>query len=482
VHAAVLAWPIGSHTAARGGDLLARVLADVDRLDTAVSEKLAGLVREGLVAIALAAYLVRLDPALAAGSFLAAPLVAAALTAFGRRARSAGRRAQAELGTLASVFQEGVTGVRVVKAFRMEGSERSRFAAAVGRLRAANLSALRVAAASPPLMEMLGGAAAAGVFLVGSSRIGDGRMTVGGFTSFLTTLLLLYTPVKKVSNANHFLQGSLAAAERIFEVLDAPREAVGEPEGEKLGAPRDAIRLEDVWFRYADDWVLRGVDLEIPAGKVTALIGPSGGGKSTVASLLLRFADPTRGRLTWDGRDLREIGLATLRDQVALVPQEIVLFHDTVARNVAGGREDVSRAALAAAVTAARAAEFVGALPQGYETVLGERGESISQGQRQRLAIARALVRGAPLLILDEATSALDRGTERGVQEAIDARPAGTTVLLIAHRLNAVEHADQIVVLDDGRVIEAGPRQDLARRPGAYARMRRSFLQLGDGA
>lgn len=482
VHAAVLAWPLGSHSAARGGDLLARVLADVDRLDTVVSEKLAALVREGLVALALAAYLLRLDPLLAAGSFLAAPFVAAALTAFGRRARTAGRRAQAELGTLASVFQEGVAGLRVVKAFQMEGSERSRFAGAVDRLRNANLGALRVAAASPPLMELLGGAAAAGVFLVGSSRIGEGRMTVGGFTSFLTTLLLLYTPVKKVSNANHFLQGSLAAAERIFEVLDAPREGAGGPYGERLGAPRVAIRLEGVWFRYAEDWVLRGVDLELPAGKVTALIGPSGGGKSTVATLLLRFAEPTRGRITWDGRDLREFNLATLRSRVALVPQEIVLFHETVASNIAAGRTDAARAAVVAAATAARAAGFVEALPGGYDTVLGERGETISQGQRQRLAIARALLRGAPLLILDEATSALDRGTEREVQEAIDGRPEGTTVLLIAHRLSAVEHADQVVVLDGGRVIEAGPRRELAGRPGVYNRMRRSFMQTGDGA
>jgi subfamily B ATP-binding cassette protein MsbA len=473
--AASLHWPLARYADRRTGDLLSRVLADVQQLDTAVSEKLGALARESLVLLGLAAWLVYLDPALALGSALAAPLVLLPLSAFGRRVRREGRRAQAHLGDLSACLQEEISGIRAVKAFGMEEYEAGKFARFSRRLVSANLRALRAAALTPPLMELVGGIAAAAVFLYGSGRIADGRMTVGGFTSFLTTLLLMYTPVKKISNAHMVLQHSLASAERVFEVLDlAPEPGLDRP-GVAVEAPRQGIRFEDVWFRYRDEWVLQGVDLLLPAGKVVALVGASGAGKSTLANLLLRFHEPDKGRITWDGIDLARTELGDLRRRIALVSQETILFHDTVERNIAYGREDLSPEQIRAAACAANADAFIRSLPEGYREVVGERGERLSAGQRQRLAIARAVVKAAPVLILDEATSSLDVETEAEVQGALDRLMARRTVLLIAHRLSTVRRADRILVLEGGRIVETGDHQDLLRRQGVYARMHRRF-------
>ena len=355
----------------------------------------------------------------------------------------------------------------------MEGFEEGRLAGICRNLVRTNLRAIRTSALTPPLMELVGGVAAGVVFLYGSSRISAGEMTVGGFTSFLTTLLLMYTPVKKISNANSFLQQSLAAAERVFELLDIPSETASRAGDLRVGAPERGIRFEGVWFRYDEEWILRDVDLTLAAGKVMALVGVSGVGKSTLANLLLRFFEPQRGRILWDDVELRRTSLSSLREQIALVTQETILFHDTVERNIAYGREDVSPEEIERAARIANAYGFIQDLPQGFRTVIGERGERLSRGQRQRIAIARAVLKRAPVLILDEATSALDVETEEEVRVALDRLIERRTVLWIAHRLSTIRRADQIVVLQDGRVTETGRHRDLLAQSGTYARMHR---------
>lgn len=476
VQAAVLRWPLASYAGRRTGDLLARALADVQQLETAVSEKLGSLAREGMVLVGLTSWLIYLDPGLALMSLLAAPVVVFSLSSFGRKVRRESRTAQARLGDLSARLQEEIAGIRVVKAFGMEDSEARRFAGVSRDLVAANLRAVRAAALAPPLMELVGGVAAAAVFWYGSGRVGGGVMTVGEFTSFLATLLLMYTPVKKMSNAHMVLQHALASAERVFEVLDRPQEAGLQEEGVLLAAPETGIRFENVWFRYQDEWVLRDVSFVLPAGKLVALVGVSGAGKSTLADLLLRFHQPQRGRITWDGVDLAQVSLRGLRAQISLVSQETVLFHDTVERNISYGRSDVTEAEVRAAAEDANADGFIRRLPKGYQEVVGERGERLSVGQRQRLAIARALVKRAPVLILDEATSSLDAETENQIQQALDRLIMRRTVLLIAHRLSTVRHADQILVLEDGGIIEKGDHHALLRNRGAYARMHRVAL------
>ncbi len=477
VQASVLRWPLASYAGRRTGDLLARVLADVQQLQTAVSEKLGSLAREGMVLLGLTAWLIYLDAGLALTSLLAAPVVLFSLSSFGRRVRRESRTAQARLGDLSARLQEDISGIRAVKAFGMEDSEARRFAAVSRGLVAANLRAVRAAALAPPLMELVGGFAAAAVFWYGSGRIGGGGMTVGGFTSFLATLLLMYTPVKKMSNAHMVLQHALASAERVFQVLDQPQEpGLAARPGVLLTAPEDGIRFENVWFRYEEEWVLRDVSFFLPAGKLTALVGASGAGKSTLADLLLRFHEPQRGRITWDGVDLARASLPGLRAQISLVGQETVLFHESVERNIAYGRSDVSADEIRKAAQAANADGFIRRLPKGYQEVVGERGERLSVGQRQRLAIARALVKGAPVLILDEATSSLDGETESQIQEALDRLMLRRTVLLIAHRLSTVRRADRILVLEGGGIIEAGDHHSLLQSQGAYARMHRVAL------
>lgn len=476
VQGAVLRWPLASYTGRRTGDLLARVLADVQQLETAVSEKLGSLAREGMVLLGLTGWLIYLDPGLALTSLLAAPVVVFSLSSFGRKVRHESRIAQAKLGDLSARLQEEISGIRAVKAFGMEDSEAGRFAAVSRALVAANLRAVRAAALAPPLMELVGGFAAAAVFWYGSGRIGDGGMTVGGFTSFLATLLLMYTPVKKMSNAHMVLQHALASAERVFQVLDQTQEPGLRQPGVLLTAPEEGIRFENVWFRYEEEWVLRDVSFFLPAGKLVALVGASGAGKSTLADLLLRFHEPQRGRITWDGVDLARVSLPGLRAQISLVSQETILFHDSVERNISYGRSDVSEAEIRKAAQDANADGFIRRLPNGYQEVVGERGERLSAGQRQRLAIARALVKGAPVLILDEATSSLDGETESQIQQALDRLMLRRTVLLIAHRLSTVRRADQILVLEGGGIIETGDHHSLLQSQGAYARMHRVAL------
>jgi subfamily B ATP-binding cassette protein MsbA len=340
----------------------------------------------------------------------------------------------------------------------------------------------RAVSALPPVMEFVGGIAAIGVLWFGSREISAHRISQGDFMSFLSAALLMYQPIKRLSGANASIQQALAASTRVFEMLDTNTEMADRPGAPALPGLSQCVEFRDVGFAYADDpsrFVVRHASFKASKGQAVALVGLSGAGKTTLVNLIPRFFDPVEGAVLIDGRDTRDFTLKSLRDNIALVTQETVLFDDTVAANIAYGRPDASRESIEAAARAAHAHEFIATMPKGYETRIGERGQRLSGGQRQRLAIARAILRNSPLLVLDEATSSLDAESEALVQDALTALMANRTTFVIAHRLSTVRRADLIVTLDKGRVAEVGAHDELVSRGGVYARL--YALQMFDG-
>jgi subfamily B ATP-binding cassette protein MsbA len=469
------------------GDLMSRFSADVMAVETAVSHAVTAYIRDGLTVIVMLVSCFVLDWRLSLVTFVAIPATLVPVVRLAKRLKKATLDAQSNLGRMSEIVQEGISGVRVVQAFGMERWESERF-------RGANHAWLRtvrrqiiVRALSSPLMEVM---AAVGLSLaiawVGG-RIVGGELEAGKFFTFVTAVMLLYQPVKQLGRVGQLALQGAAAAERIFELLDVRSDV--EDRG-TVALPRFSreLRFERVSFAYGDAPVLQDVDLAVRRGEVVALVGASGSGKSTLAALVARFYDPTSGRITLDGVDLRDATLASLRAQLAVVAQDTVLFNDTVRANIAYGRPDVSQADVERAARMAFAHDFVAALPQGYDTRIGERGVLLSGGQRQRLAIARAFLKDAPILVLDEATSALDAESEREVQRALDGliglrtsggpgatapRGEARTTLVIAHRLSTIRSADRIVVLSGGRVAEIGPHDELLAKGGEYARLYR---------
>jgi subfamily B ATP-binding cassette protein MsbA len=364
-----------------------------------------------------------------------------------------------------------------VKAFLAEGREAAKFRAASLDLYRINMSVTGVLSLLPPLMEALGGVAVVGALWYGSGEIAAGRLTPGEFTSFVAALLLMYGPIKKLTRVNANLQQAAAAAERVFELLDAHTEVVEKPGAIALPLFTTAVEYRDVTFGYEDGHgkpVLSGVSFTVPAGHVVAIVGRSGAGKTTLANLLPRFYDVSTGAVLVDGHDVRDVTIASLRRQIGVVTQDTVLFDDTIAANIAYGMPEASMHAIEAAARAAHAHEFIQGQPSGYQTRIGERGQRLSGGQRQRLAIARALLRDAPILVLDEATSSLDSESERLVQEALAVLMRNRTSFVIAHRLSTVQRADAILVFDRGRLVEQGRHDELVARDGVYARLYRA--------
>jgi subfamily B ATP-binding cassette protein MsbA len=457
------------------GQLLSRLTNDVAQVQHAVSETIGDLLQESLAVVGYAGLLFYYDAGLALVCLTGAPLIVYPLAQLGRRLRRTTRRSQEALEHLSHVSAEAFSGHRIVKAFTAEEREAQKFEAASHRLYRTNMTVTRIVSVLPPLMELLGGMAIAVALWYGSRAIGAGRLTPGEFTSFVAALLLMYGPVKKLSRVNASLQQAIAAAERIFEVLDQHTEV-----RERAGAPMLApfvrsIEFRDVVFAYDDASarpILRNLTLTVRAGEMVAIVGRSGAGKTTLVNLLPRFYDVTSGAILIDGVDIREVTVASLRAQIGMVTQETVLFDDTVARNIAYGVPGAGRAAIEAAARAANAHDFVLALPEQYETSIGERGQRLSGGQRQRIAIARAILKNSPILILDEATSALDSESELLVQEALANLMMNRTSFVIAHRLSTIRRADAIVVMERGRVVEIGRHDDLVTRPhGTYARL-----------
>src|SRR5438094_498671 len=406
-------------------------------------------------------------------SIVVIPLSVYPMIRFGNRLRRIATTGQERTADMSTALQETLTGIRIVKGFTQEATEDQRFARINQAYFRTWMKSTQVSAITSPVLETVGILGVAGIIWYGGSQVIHGAMTPGTFFSFLTAVFLMYNPIKRLASANNNIQQALAAAERVFAVLDVETEAATDTGVRGLDGVQPSMELRGVSFRYdgVEAWALRDISLTVRAGEVLALVGSSGAGKTTLVNLIPRFYDPTEGALLIDGVDLREIRLAALRGQIGIVSQETLLFDDTVRNNIAYGRDEISDDAINEAARAAYAHEFVVKLPNGYDTLIGENGVKLSGGERQRLAIARALLRNPPILILDEATSSLDTESERMVQMALANLMQGRTTFVIAHRLSTVQRADRIAVLAGGRLVEIGRHDDLLARGGTYQRL-----------
>ncbi len=473
--------PLAFYHQEKTGTLMSRVTNDVNIIKNMVSDAVAGSIRDFFTIIFLTGLIFFLHWKLALVAFFVLPLAFYPITVFGRRVRRVSISWQEAMADLSVFLHETFVGSKIVKAFGMEPYEKKRFAEKNRRLFAIEMKAVMARSLSSPVMEFFGGAGIAFVIWFGGSQVISGHLTVGTFIAFISSVIMLYDPVKKMSRLNNAIQEGLAAADRVFDVIERESEIKEAPDPKIFDNKPHRVQFEDVFFKYDSDLVLNGINLDVAPGEIVALVGMSGGGKSTLVNLIPRFFDVCGGRITIDGIDIREASLASLRRQIAVVTQEPILFNDTVHNNIAYGKFGANPEEIFAAARAAYAYDFIQGFPNGFETNIGELGNRLSGGERQRLCIARALLKNAPILILDEATSALDTEAEMLVQKALENLMQGRTTFVIAHRLSTTHKADRIIVIVNGRIVEQGKHAELMAAQGEYYKLHQmQFIQAND--
>jgi subfamily B ATP-binding cassette protein MsbA len=453
------------------GLLMSRITNDVQSVQTASAEAITALVKDSFMLISLVGVIFYTDWKLALIAIVVFPLTIYPIAMFGRKMRKVTTSTQITMGTLNSLLQETISGTRIVKAFGMEKYESKRFAAENERLFKYNMKAVSVNAISSPLMDFLGGLGIAAVIFYGGYNVVQGHSTPGTFFSFIAALLMLYEPVKRLTNINNTINQGIAGADRIFSIIDLTPDIEDKPGAINLPPINRGIDIENVTFCYEKIPVLKNINLSIKSGEVIAFVGMSGGGKTSLVNLIPRFYDVSEGRILIDGHDIMDVSLQSLRKQIAIVTQQTILFNDTVRNNIAYGDIERTEDDIINAAKAANAHDFIMRLPKGYDANIGELGTKLSGGEKQRLSIARALLKNAPILILDEATSSLDTEAEIEVQDALDNLMKGRTTLVIAHRLSTIRNADRIVTLVNGEIIEEGDHETLLKKKGEYFRL-----------
>ncbi len=453
------------------GILMSRITNDVNLIQGAVSEAVTSICKDSFTIIGLAFLIFYRDWKLAIIATLVFPLTIYPIAKFGKMMRNVATRTQVTMGGLMSLLQETISGARIVKAFGMEDYEGKRFARENESLFKLFMKSVSIRAMSSPFMEFLGGLAIAVIIFYGGLQVLKGNSTPGNFFSFLTALIMLYEPVKRLTNVNNTIQQGISAAIRVFNVMDETPEIMNRENAVKLPKISDKIEINNVTFSYGDEPVLKNINLTIKQGEAVAFVGMSGGGKTTLVNLIPRFFDVTEGNIMIDDLDIRDVTVESLRAQIGIVTQQTILFNDTIRNNIAYGDIEKSEGEIIKAAKAANAYNFIVNIPNQFDTIIGEQGARLSGGERQRISIARALLKNAPILILDEATSSLDTESEIEVQEALENLMKGRTTLVIAHRLSTIRNADRIIAIVDGKIVEEGTHTSLLRKKGEYFKL-----------